>query len=363
MSDPPTFNPTATIIPFRTPQKHLIPGLNHPLTQTTFITATQYNGLPSLPNQPPIPQSVLRRFGEIVVAYNLQQVIGAHLIYNRFHPGGIAEGSFVTTTKVPLNTAIRAGSVSGGIGIKKDTEAGAYNPSMTYTNPGVQGPTVKKMVWQSGIWELGIDMLHGSVINVDVSLVHGRLYLLSRSPRSRDYPSPQEIMQQEVVIVETPHQSDIEWPQWPHLQRPQHLHLTLPSKPTPTALGNTHHFLAYEYEYGPPPTFACSVPDAFWEDAADFIVENGLESRLALEVLDGPDVVTGRTGVGRFVVEEFDPTRSRKSSVVEVPAGKELSWSFSTLMNDSLGPSTIVNRNKGEVEVDVNLVRVGAGMT
>ena len=92
-------------------------------------------------------------------------------------------------------------------------------------------------------------------------------------------------------------------------------------------------------------------------------VDDLLLSLIDYYQLDGPDVVMGRTGVGRFVVEEFDPTRSRKSSVVEVPAGKELSWSFSTLMNDSLGPSTIVNRNKGEVEVDVNLVRVGAGMT
>lgn len=358
MSDPPTFNPTATIIPFRPPQKHLIPGLNHPLTQTTFITATQYNSLPALSNQPAIPQSVLRRFGEIVVAYDLQQVIGAHLIYNRFHPGGIAEGSFVTTTKVPLNTAVRAGSVSGGVGVKKDTEAGAYNPSTMYSNPGGQGPTVKKMVWQSGIWELGIDMLHGSVINVDVSLVHGRLYLLSRSPPSRDYPSPKEIVQQEISIVDMPHQSEIAWPLWPHLHQPQH-----PFKPTPTALGNTHNFLAYEYEYGPPPSCVYNIPDTFWEDAADFIVEHGLENRLALEVLDGPDVVTGRTGVGRFVVEEFDPTRSRKSSVVEVPAGKELSWSFSTLTSDSVRTSTVVNESRGEVEVDVNLVRVGAGMT
>lgn len=361
MSNPSSINPTATITPLRSSQKHLIPGLNHPLTQTTFITATQYNGLPPLSNQPPIPQAVLRRFGEIVVAYDLQQVIGAHLIYNRFHPGGIAQGSFVTTTKVPLNTAVRAGSVSGGIGIKKDTEAGAYHPSMTYTNPGVQGPTVKKMVWQSGIWELGIDMLHGSVINVDISLVHGRLYLLSKSPPSRDYPAPQEITQQEIAIVEMPHQSEITWPLWPHLHQPQHL--SLPPRSTPTALGNTHHFLAYEYEYGPPPHLAYNIPDAFWEDAADFIVENGLENRLALEILDGPDVVTGRTGVGRFIVEEFDPTRSRKSSVVEVPAGKELSWSFSTHTDDSVKPSTIVNEHRGEVEIDVNLVRVGPGMT
>ena len=367
--------PPAPVTSRNQPTKQLIPGLNHPLTVPSFITASQYNSLPPLSLQPKIPSSVLRRFGQIVTAYNLQDAIGAHLIYNRWAPGGIAEGSFVATTKVPLNPG-RIGSLSGSVGKEPRDPMGGFDTTKAYTNQGMASPQLKKMVWQSGIWELGMDTVQNSTLSVDVNLVHGRLYMLSRGPPAVTATVPKRPRQHSQSANQA-QQSQVP-PVPPHVQLGQQIqfqqniqfqHQVQPQEPRKQIdLGYSHHFLAYEYEYGPLPRALYAVPDAFWEEIADFILENGLQTRLALEVLDAPDPLKGRTGVGRFVVEEFDPTRSRKAAVVEVPGGKEISWGFSRTVNIAASADGTSNpdgsglRGEVEVEVEVNLVRASAGL-
>jgi len=324
--------------PNRLRRKHLIPGINHPLSLTTFCTARQYNSLPPLAAQAPIPSWALRRFGEIVTFYNLQQVLGAHLIYNRFAPSTIPEGSFVAATKVPLNAGCRTDPENGP---PYTTEAGGgYDPAASYSKPGVPGPTVKKMIWQTGLWEVGHDLVRNPSIMLDVNLVRGRLFILSKAPVSFYYPSPSRHQQTDVAAY--------------HLQ-PANQQL-LPPGIHP--LGTTHHFVAYEYEYGRIQPQLMTVPDAFWEDLSGFLIQNGLENRIGLEVLDSPEVYSGRlcAGPGRYVVEEYDINRNPRSSVIEVPTGKELSWSFS---RSGFNPHDQSAGGLGEVNVSVNLVKLG----
>ncbi|KAF8454688.1 hypothetical protein BDZ91DRAFT_852933 [Kalaharituber pfeilii] len=338
--------------------RHLVAGINHSLSISTFISSRQYNSLPPLALQAPISYSLLHRFGEIVMAYGLQDVFGAHLIYNRFHPGGIADGSFVATTKVPLITGGRSdGRVGAGVIGARAPEVAIYNPSTTFTSPYSPGPDFKKMIWQSGIWELGIGSPNPT-LNVDVNLVHGRLVLLSPGPPPAVLQTNSQ-QQYQAIIAASQHQRSAQQ----QVEQPRRV-----------ILGITHHFLSYEYEYGPLPPTLVTIPDSFWEDMANFIIDHGLETRLAIEILDAPDLVTGRTGVGRFVVEEYDPSRSRKATVVEVPGGKELSWAFSRgqTMNTheglgrlARGSSTMeemTGASQPEVEIEVNLVRLGTGV-
>ncbi|RPB18519.1 hypothetical protein L211DRAFT_902094 [Terfezia boudieri ATCC MYA-4762] len=322
-------------------RKHLIPGINYPLSLTTFCTARQYNSLPPLAAQAPIPSWALRRFGEIVTFYNLQQVLGAHLIYNRFAPSTIPDGSFVAATKVPLNAGCRTDPENGP---PHTTEAGGgYEPAASYCKPGAPGPTVKKMIWQTGLWEVGHDLVKNPSIMLDVNLVRGRLFILSGAPVSSYYPSPSRHLQSDVAAY--------------HLQ-PSHQHLLPPGRPGIHPLGTTHHFVAYEYEYGHIQPQLMVVPDAFWEDLAGFLIQNGLENRIGLEVLDTPEVYSGRlyAGPGRYVVEEYDINRNPRSSVIEVPTGKELSWSFS---RSGFNPHDQSAGGLGEVNVLVNLVKLG----
>ena len=123
-------------------------------------------------------------------------------------------------------------------------------------------------------------------------------------------------------------------------------------------LGTTHHFVAYEYEYGLIQPQLMAVPDAFWEDLSGFLIQNGLENRIGLEVLDSPEVYSGRlcAGPGRYVVEEYNINRNPRSCVIEVPTGKELSWSFS---RSGFNPHDQSAGGLGEVNVSVNLVNLG----
>lgn len=254
--------------------------------------------------------------------YRLEHVFGAHLIYNRFWPGGISAGEFVATARAPytekkksMAALVHSGSVKSGdreswssarsIGSVKTTGSTSTGDqdSMTSETSGdntgsTQQPsiTTKKMIWKSGIWELNLPNASEAA---DMNLVHGRLFFLN-------------------------------------------LHASPPS------------FQPYEYQYGyiNQHMTGLKIPDSFYHELATLISDHRLHYTLGLELLDFVSVTDVDGGYGkkeRFCVEEVDPQRSRKAEIVEIPAVRELSWGF----RQGLGYLEV-----GEIDVEVGMIRL-----